>query len=115
MCVAQGNPQTLLIDEEEAEIKAELKQELATWLQEALQRLPKNQQACITLRFWLDNGEPRPKNKNGIRTTAEIAEIVGVHQSTAFRNIQRGLKKLKKDFNSEMDSSSMTNTTPIIQ
>ena len=98
MCEAQGNPRSLLIEEEEAEINAQIKQEFATWLLEAIERLPKNEGACVSLRYWLDRSEPKPKNKKGIRTQAEVGEIVGVSQQTADRNIKRGLKNLKKDF-----------------
>lgn len=93
-----GTPFTKLIEKEDTETNEEIKQEIATWLKEAMQRLPKNQEISLYLRFWLDGGEPKPKNKNMIRTTQEVANIIGVSQPTAYRNIQDGLKKLKKDF-----------------
>ena len=93
---ANGNPLSILIDKEESKIDEEVRKELSLWLQEAMERLPENQEACIYLRFGLD--KLSISNKKKLRPTAEVAKIVGISQSTAYRNIQRGLKKLKKDY-----------------
>jgi len=90
----QGNPRSILIEREELAIKEEAQKLIASWLVEAMSRLPENQEACIFLRFRFDSLE-RPER---LRTETEVAEIVGVSQSTVYRNIERGLSNLRKDY-----------------
>lgn len=99
MCLENGTPLTDLVEKEEEEINKVIKAELETWLKEAMNRLPPNQEACVRLRFNLDNDTI---NKT-IRTTQEVADLIGISQPTVFRNIKRGLANLKKDFKKNLE------------
>ena len=100
LSAAQGNPQSKLIDKEEDAAREKFEEEFKVWLPIALGKLPKNQEACLYLRFRFDTPGPTPN----LRSTNEIAKIMGVCQATVYRHIQRGLKRLKKDFNKTFDA-----------
>lgn len=97
MCIKQGNPYTILVEKEEEEVREQKQNELKQWFKEAMDRLPKNQAVCIFHRFRLDQEQTEEKVLS-LQTTQKVAEIVGISQSTAYRNIQRGIKNLQKDF-----------------
>jgi len=92
---AQKDPLAQLIEKEEETEKEKLEAEAKEWLPKAMERLPKNQQICLYFRFGLDSEAKVSK----LRSTNEIAKILGVCQATVYRHIQRGLEHLKKDFN----------------
>lgn len=105
MCEENGNPRTILIKKEEEKLTEEMRMLTTTWLHEALKRLPKNQELCIYLRFRFDEVKEYKKLKSRkepvlkeLRTTQEIADIIGISQATVYRNIESGVKNLKKDF-----------------
>ena len=95
MSIAQGNPLTKLIEKEEEALKEKFDSQFAKWLPKALAKLPKNQEICLYYRFGFDTQDTRLK----LRSTNEIADIMGVCQATVYRHIQRGIRRLKKDFN----------------
>lgn len=105
MCEEKGNPRTILIKKEEEGHAEEIRLLTTTWLHEALKRLPKNQELCIYLRFRFDDVREYKQLKNckepvlkELRTTQEIADIIGISQATVYRNIESGVRNLKKDF-----------------
>jgi DNA-directed RNA polymerase specialized sigma24 family protein len=93
--VEQGNPRSKMIEKEEASAWDTFEATFQTWLPQALAKLPKNQEICIYYRFRFDN----ENEMSNLMSTNEIAKILGVCQATVYRHIQRGLKRLKKDFN----------------
>jgi DNA-directed RNA polymerase specialized sigma24 family protein len=95
----QGNPLSKLIEKEEEEAKEKFDKEFKDWLPKAMAKLPKNQEACLYFRFRFDNKEL----SSNLRSTNEIAKILGVCQATVYRHIQRGLTRLKKDFNTTFE------------
>jgi DNA-directed RNA polymerase specialized sigma subunit len=95
--IEQGNPLSKLIEKEEASATEDFEQRFKKWLPETLAKMPKNQETCLYFRFRFDSQEPVTK----LRSTNEIAKIMGVCQATVYRHIQRGLTRLKRDFNKE--------------
>ncbi len=103
-CEQQGTPYTVLADVDTKRFESEVKKIALEWLTGAMERLPKNQEVCIFLRFRLDGFRPEERP---IRTQNEVAEIVGVSQSTVYRNIRAGLKNLRKDYGLNLKSRIM--------
>lgn len=97
-CDSQGNPRSSIEHRETAVLQDELDGVLKAWLVGALDRLPKNQEACIFLRYRFDLKSSDDSESHTLRTQAEVAEIVGISQTTVHRNILRGIRNLKKDY-----------------
>jgi DNA-directed RNA polymerase specialized sigma subunit len=99
LCEAQGNPRSELIEQETKTVEEQIRIVARAWLKHALLELPKNQELCIFHRYRFDGSvdERRP-----LRTETEIADIIGVSQSTVCRHLQAGLKNLRKSYNTEL-------------
>lgn len=97
--IENGNPETDMIKQEEDDLLEKIELAIGNWLPEAMKRLPPNQEICIHLRFNLD----KQSINRAVRTTQEVGDIVGISQRTAHRNIERGLKNLRKDFKQNLE------------
>jgi len=89
-CQDQKTPHEILYEKENEQFEKAVQK----WLPQALERLPKNQEACLRLRFNLD----QDPTVDGIRTQQEIARIVGFSQQMTYLHIKEGLINLRKDF-----------------
>lgn len=93
--LSQGTPYTKLIETEELEENETIKQLSLKWLQEALARLPINQNVVLCHRFSLE--ESGRKKTLKLTPQRTIAKDLGVSQRTVCIQIKQGLSALKKD------------------